>query len=375
MRHVMAGAWERGRASRRLPLASGEGQPEAGVPAEFGISPVEETILESFRELLGRRDLGLDDEFFASGGDSLLAIELTLELEQLLGQAPPIAMLGHGGTARTLAAMLEDAPVALPDPFVTLQPKGHEAPLFCLHDLYGRALSHVSLARRLGPHMPVHGLLPGAVRDELIARPRMATLIGAHLATIRALQPRGPYRISGFSFCGPFAHELACALEAEGETVVLVLIDSPILTRRPGALFIARWLARELRQAPGPRGTWRAIRASRSIWLRWFMPRLPIWNGEIPGFVPRCDRVIARAIMQARIGWRPRPFGGRTLMMRSGATTPTVRFMDRDGLLGWGSALTGPVTTIEIAGSHNDMMREPLVAGIAAAIRGEAAAR
>lgn len=353
----------------RAALAALAPIPAERVTAEAdGISPVEETVLNAFRRMLDRPDLGLDDDFFDQGGDSLLAIETAMELERLLGQTTPVALLGHGGTARALARMLEDAPVDTSSRIVTLQAEGEAPALFCVHDVYGRALSPISLARRLAPHQPVHGLLFGGGADARDC----ASLVARHVATIRAVQPHGPYQLSGFSFCGPIAHAVACALEAEGEAVSLVLIDSPVRLRWPGPLAAARWLAREL--GDGVRPLLRDLRAHRSTWLRWMLPWLPIRAREIPGFVPRCDHDAARAIMRARIGWRPGRFTGATLLVRGGTQGATGHFMDVDGLLGWRSALGGRVTVLEMDATHNDMMREPHVADIADAIRAEARA-
>jgi acyl-CoA synthetase (AMP-forming)/AMP-acid ligase II len=46
-------------------------------------------VAAAFCEVLGRTDVGADDSFSALGGDSLSYVEMSLALEQVLGQVPP----------------------------------------------------------------------------------------------------------------------------------------------------------------------------------------------------------------------------------------------------------------------------------------------
>jgi acyl carrier protein len=67
-----------------------------------------ETLLARLWQKALRRDLvGLDDNFFDLGGDSLLLTALHRELERELGRAVPITELFQFPTIRKLAAHLE----------------------------------------------------------------------------------------------------------------------------------------------------------------------------------------------------------------------------------------------------------------------------
>lgn len=348
----------------------------APAPEEAGIGPVEETVANSFRAALQRPDLGLDDDFFASGGDSLLALEVAIELERLLGHSVPVALLGHAATPRQLAALLAEQPAQAGRGVFPLQPEGDGPPLFCLPDLYSRPLGLIALARRLAPDRPVFGIGLAPVAEALCARPDIAAITAHGVRAIRSARPCGPYAVAAFSYCGPFAHDLACALEAEGERVLLVLIDCPAIVPPPSPARLARWAARELVRAwraHGLRATLRQVIASRGIWQRWFLPHLPVSARELPGFVPRVDRPVAAAVIAARAGWRPRRFAGRTLLVESTPQSAMFGYADRDGALGWRRALVDPPARLRIAGRHNDIVREPLVGDIAAAVRAEMA--
>jgi len=61
-------------------------------------SMLEFQIAEIWQGLLGRTDLGVDDDFFELGGDSLLATNMIVEVETATGQRIPRSSLGAAST-------------------------------------------------------------------------------------------------------------------------------------------------------------------------------------------------------------------------------------------------------------------------------------
>ena len=70
----------------------------------------EELICRLFGELLGVESVGLDDDFFALGGHSLLTIRLAARIRQETGRAPPVRSLFEHRTPEALAQALESVP-------------------------------------------------------------------------------------------------------------------------------------------------------------------------------------------------------------------------------------------------------------------------
>ena len=326
------------------------------------LTPVEEIIADTFQEVLGGATVGGDDNFFDLGGDSLLAVGVILRLETLLGQPISPGAMFHGPTPKLLAALR----VAAGSSHLTaLQPEGDRVPLFVLPDIFGRPLSYASVARHLAPHRPVYGLSPGPLEDAAIARPAVDTLTAAYLAEIRKLQPHGPYQISGYSSGGVPAFDLARALEAEGEEVLLIVVDSAINRGFPPLRTVGNWAYRSARVSIGKVGwkaTIRSIYKSHHFWLR--DPRT-VGMKQVPDWVPRHDRELARALLQAEKDYEYQPFGGSTVLFRSLQPVPVNDFFNFDGLLGWRGLFAGPVREIEIDTDHFNLMREPFASEIA----------
>ena len=63
-------------------------------------------LLQLWRKFLKTEDVSIDDDFFEKGGDSLLAIDLQLELQRLIGHELPEALLFEASTVRALSRRL-----------------------------------------------------------------------------------------------------------------------------------------------------------------------------------------------------------------------------------------------------------------------------
>lgn len=78
-----------------------------------------ERLLLLWRKFLKLRDVSIDDDFFERGGDSLLAIDLHLELQKMMGRQLPESILVDAPTVREMASRLAAPPPdAAPAPLV-----------------------------------------------------------------------------------------------------------------------------------------------------------------------------------------------------------------------------------------------------------------
>jgi oxalate---CoA ligase len=61
------------------------------------------TLLTMWKRMLKSDDVSLDDDFFEKGGDSLLAMDVSLELQKLVGRPLSESLLFESPTIRELA--------------------------------------------------------------------------------------------------------------------------------------------------------------------------------------------------------------------------------------------------------------------------------
>ncbi|WP_374703844.1 condensation domain-containing protein, partial [Rhodococcus sp. ENV425] len=92
-------------------------------------TPVEEIVAGVFAEVLGLDRVGLDDDFFALGGNSLIATQVVSRIGAALDASVPLRLLFENSTVETLAARIDghDGP-ARRAPLVP-QPRPERVPL------------------------------------------------------------------------------------------------------------------------------------------------------------------------------------------------------------------------------------------------------
>jgi acyl-CoA synthetase (AMP-forming)/AMP-acid ligase II/thioesterase domain-containing protein/acyl carrier protein len=206
------------------------------------------TVLEAqlqkiFSAALMRDDVGLDDDFYDMGGDSLRAIELFLEIERKLGLVMPSGLSAEAGTVAAIARKIENGTTRRC--LVPIQPDGTRYPLFFVPGRDGELVSLLSLAQALGTDQPFYGFQTYVWLDPNDPYPVMSTkeLVKLYVKEIRAVQSSGPYFVGGHSYGGRLAYLVAQELQAAGEQVALLaMIDSYC---RIGRRYIGlrQWLA------------------------------------------------------------------------------------------------------------------------------------
>ena len=217
-------------------------------------TPVEQALAEIWAEVLGVKQVGINDNFFHLGGHSLLAVRLFVRIRKWAGVDLPLATLFRSPTVRGLAEILDPGGSAafvsggkMPDvsaaaqqwrSLVPMHPEGSRPPLFLVHAVGGNLLYYHSLLRHLGPDQPVYGLQARGIDGVMPPHSSMKEMAGYYLAEIRTVQPSGPYFLGGASFGGTCAFEIAQQIIGQGKMVAfLALLD----TIGPGASGYHAW--------------------------------------------------------------------------------------------------------------------------------------
>ncbi|MFC0337240.1 enterobactin synthetase component F [Kushneria avicenniae] len=202
--------------------------PESGDEGMAPTSPRQQIMADLFAEVLDLERVGIRDNFFDLGGNSLNALQLIRRLNDALGANLTIATLFEAPTIEALDALDgQDAAISGLDVVLPLRNGADAPPVFCVHPAGGLAWCYAGLARTLPSRYPLYGLqargmLPGSHPPET-----MEEMARDYIEQIRRLKPRGPYHLLGWSVGGMIAHTMAALLEAEGEKVgMLALLDA-----------------------------------------------------------------------------------------------------------------------------------------------------
>jgi thioesterase domain-containing protein/NAD(P)-dependent dehydrogenase (short-subunit alcohol dehydrogenase family) len=198
---------------------------------------LETSLVECWEKFLGVHPIGVEDDFFSLGGDSLLAVQLLFHIRRETAADLPTHILAEAPTVAQLARKFpeKDSPQAnkLPEALVCLK-QGHSEvrPLFLFHPVGGQVYIYRDLATCLSEDQPVWGVRA----DDQADATNMVSLASHYLKAVAAVQPHGPYRLGGSSFGGTLAFEIAQQLSAQNEAVdLLVMIDAPAPVHCPQA--------------------------------------------------------------------------------------------------------------------------------------------
>jgi phthiocerol/phenolphthiocerol synthesis type-I polyketide synthase E len=185
-------------------------------------------LVRIWQQLLGVESVGVDQNYFDLGGDSVLAVHLFAEIEKVFKVKLPLATLFEAPTIQELAEILRsDAPSNGWSPLVTIQNSGSRPPFFCIHGAGGNVLIYRELSENLGSDQPFYGLQSQGLDGSYPPLTRIEDMAALYVKAIRRRQPHGPYLLGGYCGGGLIAFEVAQQLQSEGEEIALLaLLDT-----------------------------------------------------------------------------------------------------------------------------------------------------
>jgi thioesterase domain-containing protein len=375
--------------------------PEAGrAPHVPPRDDLERGLARIWEEELGVHRVGVRDDFFDLGGNSLSAAGVAARIERTLGLSAAPEILFGSPTLDELARRLRRGAAweSDDDPLVPIRTDGAKRPILMLPARGGELLLASGLAGRLGPDQPCYGFRWTGSRARLGLPASVEEMAADGVACLRRIQPAGPYRLAGFCFGGVVALEMARRLRAAGDEVEwLALIsvspnDFPELVE-PSALERYRrhrradtleerlaHHARRIRQRDAGAGAAYLARRGRTA-LRFARARtrklaervaetarVLAWTlscrirtlarRPIPARLRDPDRISARAFAS----YRARPDAGRVVLFLPGESR---RIYSEDPARTFAGLSTKSVEVHEVACRGGQMLLEPHVTALA----------
>ncbi len=190
---------------------------------------IETTLANIWCKTLRLDCVSVQDDFFALGGNSLLAVDVFTRIEDIFRRRLPITTLLNAPTIEQLAQIVEqDDSQDVWNPLVPVRENGERPPLFVVHGGFGDALSIAQIAPHLSSNQPFYALRGVGLDGKQLPLENLETMASKYLEAIKVVFPQGPYRLAGQCSGGIVAFEMAQQLIAQGEQVdFLGLIDTP----------------------------------------------------------------------------------------------------------------------------------------------------
>jgi len=336
----------------------------------------EQAVAEIMARALGIEQPGIHDDFFALGGSSLLAVQVTAKLREVLQveltshdllRAPTIAGLSMIIKASRERGEASAAMSQRTSELVEIKPGVRtRRPLFLVHPAGGHVYFYQALARALTPEQPVFGFQARGIAAGTRPSTSIEEMASRYVGLLREVQPTGPYLLGGASLGGAVAYEMAQKLADAGErTALLALLDTPGRGQWPARLqdqaeilvYLADIVApghslslESLRQLDDDEQIRRAL-----IYMR----RSGLVPEEIDYDEARRLLTVFAANMKALFDYTPQPYPGQMVFFR--ARERRAQYDPPNPELAWLDLATGGTTFHIVPGDHISMNAEPHV--------------
>ncbi len=339
----------------------------SAIPAAREISPprtpMERDLVELWSKMLGSDRVGIRDSFYDIGGDSLLAVGMLTQVESRFGRPIPVDQFARTPTIESLAKLVSGAAPAAESPLLApIQTSGSRPPLFNV--IAGFYISHEQrLSRYLGADQPYYAVIPDLRRGGAEYGLGPAGVAANCVAAIRAVQPRGPYFLSGNSVGGVVAFHIAQQFAAAGESVgLLALLDThfpgyPKRNLAPGLLGAVDLHLGNLLTRPRSQWLKYILIELRSVLRRWLHLPPPPWVGT--------GTLLYTGLNEMPV-LEPPPYPGRIVMFFAEDSTHRGT---HDGRMQWSKVAQQGLEVCAVPGAHSTMTEEPHARELARALR------
>ncbi|MFJ8474488.1 amino acid adenylation domain-containing protein [Kitasatospora sp. NPDC094011] len=375
-------------------LAAAEAVRTAEVRSEY-VAPGtahERWLAEAWGRALRYEEVSVTDEFFAVGGNSLIAVALVNRINREFGTSLPLQVLFECPRLGELAARISaavgavgavgaaEAAEAPASRLVPLQAGERGRPVFCWPGLGGYPMNLRLLGREASDGRPFYGVQAHGINEGETPYATVREMAAADVAELRRVQPEGPYTLWGYSFGARVAFEAAWQLERAGRRVADLLLICPGSPRvgRAGGRAGGRERGREASYADPA-----YVTILFSVFAGTIggpeLERCLAESVDEAGFVacvrrmlPGLDEEVIRRITRIVGGTYEFEYSFRELAERRLAAPVTVFKASGDdysfieGSTGYSAA---PPTVVELAGDHYGVLKERGVLELVAAIR------
>uniref|UniRef100_UPI0035BBC864 thioesterase domain-containing protein n=1 Tax=Mucilaginibacter sp. TaxID=1882438 RepID=UPI0035BBC864 len=172
--------------------------------------------------------IGIDDNFFNLGVDSLVMVKVMVQVEKEFGKRYPLSILIKYPTLMQLAGLIDsNGAESQYKSLIPIRPKGSKVPLYIVHGIGLNLLNMYHMVSMLDIEQPVYGLQAVGLDGSVEQMNTIEEIAAFYNSEILQHDPVGPYAISGYSFGGYIAFEMVRQLRAAGKEVkMLALFDT-----------------------------------------------------------------------------------------------------------------------------------------------------
>ncbi len=295
-------------------------------------------LIALWRSILALPNMGLNDNFFGVGGNSLLAVYLVAKINEQFNVHYPVSWILKNPTIKNQAAELrKDKNLVCPyQALIPFNVRGKTSPVFLIHPGLAGAEVYAELAYHLDKNIPFYAIDSYNLNTDKHFIKTIEELTKVYIDALKQIQAVGPYLLGGWSLGGMIAYEMAQQLNRSGDEVTtLYLLDTHIYARS--------YL--EYMQ--------------KFITVKRLIKELPIDRGKYLASLPpkHLTRVVAslKNDIALLIQYTIKPYTGKVVLAQTTLKTPLSLGLMKDGYNGWKKYIKN-ISRIQIESTHFDLM-------------------
>ncbi|MBS1261524.1 MAG: Phenolphthiocerol synthesis polyketide synthase type I Pks15/1 [Calditrichaeota bacterium] len=327
---------------------------------------LERDLIELWEHILNVDHVGLHDDFFELGGESVLAVRLISRVEKLIGRSIPVANFLKTRTVAQMGQILSDENWT-PDwsSLVPVRLVEGRTPLFFAHPVGGNILHYRDLFERLPADQPIYGLQARGLDGVEEPFDNVTEMAEYYLTAIRAAQEEGPYMLLGFSGGGYLAWEMACQLRDAGEQVALLAMFDTFgpgyYSFEIGGSRLPHQLESLIWKLQLHLDTLATLNLKHKLNYLTRKFKHGNWRNRT-GTSGAAIRKVEDVTYEAVLNYKPRPYDGKVTLFRA---SRQPKYSTGDPLLNWEPYVTGEIELHEIYGTHGHLVEVPHVEELA----------
>lgn len=189
----------------------------------------EARLAEIWQKLLRIEKVGVFDNFFKLGGNSLVAIRLIVQINKAFATNLNVADIFQLPSINAMMQKIWMDKMHEEDAIVKVINKGNDtkSPIFCVPGAGGNVLTYSELGIAMGTDQPFYSFQTPGLDGKTESLKTVEEMAEKFVAGMQEVDAHGPYTLGGYSMGGIVAYEMARQLKKAGfEVNHLILFDA-----------------------------------------------------------------------------------------------------------------------------------------------------
>ncbi len=198
----------------------------------------ERKVVSIWQEFFGINEIGVLDDFFEMGGDSLKAITIVTKIQKELNTEIPLSEIFNRPTIKELSEYIssldnsrQSSNAALSNENLVLLRRGSDKAknLFFVHDGTGEIGGYSKFCNHMTSDYNCWGIQVDRITHYSIENLEIETIAQKYVEKILKFQPEGSYNIGGWSLGGIIAFQMVRLLEKMKNEVAFLAFFDPVV--------------------------------------------------------------------------------------------------------------------------------------------------